>query len=81
MGICRRVKQSIAEDEEGEELDGADEGNDNGSKKEGGGDKDGGEDKEEGEGSPVYWSQPASAVVALNKNDDSDEDVERYFAE
>ena len=29
----------------------------------------------------MYWSEPASAVDVVNRNDDSDEDVERYFEE
>ena len=73
IGICRRVRQKLAE--EGEELGDTDRG-----KEDEGGDQEG-KDKEDGGGSPVYWSEAASAVDVVNRNDDSDEDVERYFEE
>ena len=81
MVIHRRVRQSIAEDEEGEELDDTDRGKeDGGMDSDAGRDKDG-EDKEEGEGTPIYWAQPASTANVGNRNEESDEDVERYFTE
>ena len=80
METFRHVRPSIDEDEEGEELDDKDRRKDDGKKADGGRDKEG-EDKEEGGGSPVYWSEPAGAVSGTSRNDDSDEDVERYFEE
>ena len=80
MTINRRVRQSKStEDEEGEELDDINRG-----KEEDGGRDNEERDKEDGEGTPIYWSEPTSGSagnIGCHRNEESDEDVERYFEE